>query len=419
MYPSPGRGSDSDDSSGGRKRRTNGEMIVSPSSPALPLNASTDGQLTIVMQTHSDWRNRSLPIGERWAGSIVDRNYCTMSDSVDCGVAVSDAVLQQQRTLACNELWLGLSQLKDWALFNVHRILVPPDDPRRLAISRSMPYNALCVTMSQEACGVRSYLDALCAELRIDFLCVSGTYWEDGMMQDLLNEACRHRRRALILFDRTSWFSHAEYPVRGAAFMHHLRAAMNRRRTDQVMQRNVGTLTISNDLSADNIGAVLPNLWIVVSSTGSDVVPEVLRMARGATYQLTTACEGIAYSVVRSYLRTRLREYNFDEKEIEQTLSETVYTRQLQSIATLLRATEIGAIISIMCTACMIAFARDYHTDTNGQSILNLLPTCSEVQLAISQLSGQAVGVPQPPLLTSSSSSTVAGLVGAAINNRG
>ena len=353
----------------------------------------SNGQMTVVMQTQREWRNATAPLDQRWARAITIIPYCSMADQNGSGAAASEAVMQMQERVVSNELWMGLQDVKEWVSFNVHRILVPSEDPRERAISDCTPAAPFCVTMSGDSCGVRSYLQGVCTELRIDYFRVGGTYWEDGMMEDLL-DAARQRRRALILFDRTNWFSNAEYGARGASFMHHLRAAMSSAQAQRAMMAAAGgpLSIISNSMQMDTMATLLPNLWIVISANNSDVVHEVIQMSSGAVYRLSNASEPMALSVVRTQLSKRGHAYGFSDADVSHTLSQTNYVMELQRIATVLQKSEVGAIVNIIAVACTIAYQRARLSPMYTTTLASLLPTAVDVQQAMNQLNGQSVG---------------------------
>lgn len=408
MFPSPDR-SDSDlsrtASPNPGKRRANSpadsQMIsLSNSASDLPPYGDNNASMTVVMQTASEWRNRNLPMSHRWAGAISYTGYGTVTETSSTLSAASHAIRQQQRTLDSNSLWIGLETLKQWVTLNVHRILVPPLSAEASRVSARTPSNAFCLAISNDGCGVRSYLNSVCKELRIDFFRVSGTYYEDGMMADLLIEA-RKSRAALILFDRTSWFTNAEYGMRGASFMHHLGAAIEQRRSELALA-NLTHGVVSNEFDAAGLSVLLPNLWIVISSSTGDVAPDVLEMARGTSFRLTSVGERVAYNTVRICLQRRADECGFARDATEMVLSQSAYLYEVNKIAATLQGMQVGAIVTIMKRACDNAFARDFASPTHGSVVVNLLPTHDEVCYALNQCNGQAIGAAVAP--TSSSS---------------
>lgn len=394
-----------------------GSLSSSMSEFPMHVSDAANGQVTAVMMTQREWRNTTAPLEQRYARAITVLRYAAMTENSGMMTTASEGVLQGQRRVVSNEMWLGLEQLKSWVNFHVHRIVVPPQDPRQLAISQSTPANPFCVTMSSEGCGVRNYLQAVCKELRIDFYRVGGSYWEEGMMEDMIDAASRSRR-ALILFDRCSWFSHAHYASRGASFMHHLRAAMHTREAmaETMAAAHGSAVEITNSWAPSGLATLLPNLWIVISSSSGDVVPEVLEMANGCTYRLFNASPDTALAVVRMRVAERAKRWGFEPAEVEETLSESTYTAQLQQIAHLLANAEVGAIVSIIEAAITIAYERDLLRPMHGTSLVALLPMAVDVQQAINRLSGQSVGGAAAVLATTPT--TMAAKAAASLNGK-
>lgn len=381
--------------------------------------AMSNGQLTILTQTHREWVNTNAPLDERWARAISVMPFCSRADANGSNAAASEAVLQMQTRVVASDLWMGLKDVKDWVSFSVHRILVPPEDPRERMISQSIPSNPFCVTISSESCGVRRYLEAVCQELRIDYFRVGATYYEDGMMEDLV-EAARTRRRALILFDRTNWFSHAEYATRGASFMHHLRAAMSSTRARQAMDETSesgAATSIYNSMNLDTMATLLPRLWVVISANNTDVVQEVMQFAGGCVYRMSNASESMAFSVVRIQLAKKGEMYGFAAQDVEHMMSQTRYVNDLRDISRILQQTEVGAIIGIIEVACTIAYRRSRQSPTYTAATLDgLFPLAVDVQQAMNQLTGQSVGSLASAVAATQQPTSTAAEVARAIN---
>lgn len=338
------------------------------------------------------------PIEQRYNNAIVVHRFFSATQRNALGAAGSELILQGQSRLGSDDLYVGLTSLKHWARHNVHRALVPEKDPRRRALLRALSPDAMCVAVSPEASGVRSYLKLLCEELRVDLFVVGGTYYKEGMMQDLLKEA-RKSTRALILFDRTMWFTAEQHPSRGADFMHQLTSLINYQ--EMMMSphaarcgggaASAASMTLENSFSVPTVGSVLPGLWIVISTSSTNVHTDVVQMAAGCFFRVQEASDIVAFNATRGALKKFVGDA-FDEQTIEYTLSQSPYLQQLKEIARILHDRGIGSVLRIIRVAYGISLQRDMQRDTHQSALIHVLPTAIDVTHAVGLLSGQALG---------------------------
>lgn len=357
------------------------------------LAAGGNGVVAMVMHSSEEWRRSNVPLEERWNRAIsVIRYYTGIRDRATMMVALSETILQGQRKLNCNQLTIGLAPLKEWVDGHLHRVIVPPTNPDMLRISTNTPYNSFCVIISQPQCGVRSYLTNVCKELRIDLYTVGPTYYETGMMEDLLKEA-RQSGRSMILFDRVGWFSSSEYGARGADFMHQIRAAMMQQKASREREQleSGNMLTMRNDMKSDTLSSLLPGLWIVVSTASSDVHHDVVPLANGSMIRVHNASRDLSMQAIRICLETKFSAYGFSKTMIDNAF-ETTYHETFTRIAILLEKAEFGFIVGVIECALQFVIQRDRHSATSGLDMLKLLPTEADVRLAYSQLSGNVMG---------------------------
>lgn len=361
--------------------------------PHSPVSSSASpGPVAVVMRTQRELANSTGPLNQRYSRAINVAPYYTWANAGSAASAsASETTLIGQHQLRSNENFWGLTALKEWVRYNVHNILVPPSEFARVC-NRQTPPNAMCVCKSTDGTGIRSYLQSVCAELRIDLYSMRGTVFEEEMFPDLLANA-RQSGRAMILFDRTQWFTHREYAQRGAVFMHYLLATIDEeltRRRFQAMGTAIATLDVENALQRNTLATALPGLWIVFSCTGTDVVNELIERVRGCHYQWRQASRAMAREVARRKIIRATG--HLDIAEVERELSETPYTRTLDEIAALLQDYETGPIVEVMEMAMQLALQRSTNQPVFDRSPRHFMPTLPEVQQALRQMNGQAFG---------------------------
>lgn len=365
--------------------------VLSSSSSSL---SHSTGQLRLVTQSTRELLNESRQMSDRWSGNVTHLRNASKLRGINSGLAASEALLQHQREVQSDHLYIGLTGLKRWVRLHIHRVIVPPENVEDRQVVANLAVHPLCITMSGESCGVRSYLESVCHELRIDFYRVGGSWWEEGMIENVLAEALA-QPRSLVLLDRPAWFSYEEYGTRGIAFVHHLRAMMERARTqkiEQMMMDNHNAI-LTNPFQRESMSELLPNLWIVLSSTGTNVHHEVINLASGEVLRMDSPSKDAAAEIVQICVKKKMGKYKlFPDKEIDELITQTDYVRQIDAISSLLHDKEVGAIVAIMEHACEIAGNQYVMIPPTSRHPRNLLPTDVAVRQALNQLSGHSVG---------------------------
>jgi hypothetical protein len=361
------------------------------SSSSLRSSMSASDQSSLVVHTPQEWRNLHLPLNQRWLSSVIEYPFGSKMDEFAAGNVASETLLQMQRNgLVSNQMFVGLDALKSWVTTNVYRKLVPPLDETLRSVLRVTQTDPFCVTASAEGCGVRSYLQSVCKELRIDLFVVSPLCFVPEMPEGLLNEVRSRGRRAMILFDRPDWFTTATYPTRGAVFVHHLDSILGQLRQVAVMNQQMDTIV--NEMRIVGMDALLPSTWIVVSSSLEDIHPDVTKYTNGCFIRVGSASYDLAVAMVRNQLLHQLKLCQFLPDAIENTLSQTNYRNTVTKIAQLLSNSEVGQIIGIMQWACKLVVERNYEHLQTQRNIELLLPYQPDVQHAMDQLSGRSAG---------------------------
>lgn len=354
--------------------------------------SASPGPVAVVMRTQRELTNSTGPLNQRYSRAINVAPFYTWANAGGAAsAAASETALIGQHQLRSNENFWGLTALKEWVRHNVHNVLVPPTEFARVC-NRQAPPNAMCVCKSSDGTGVRSYLHSVCAELRIDLYSMRGTVFEEEMFPDLLANA-RQSGRAMILFDRTQWFTHREYAQRGAVFMHYLLASIDEeltRRRFQAMGTAIATLDVENTLHRNTLATALPGLWIVFSCTGTDVVNELIERVRGCHFQWRQASRPMAREVARRKIIRATG--HLDLRDVERELTETAYARTLDDIAALLEDYETGPIVEVMEMAIQLALQRAMAHGAMDRSPRAFMPQIGEVQQALRQMTGQAFG---------------------------
>ena len=358
---------------------------LSSSMGELPVNGGR-GNLVLCMD-YEQYQRKTQPLNARYPSIEIFPNY-THTHNTSASTALAESFLAtQQESLKCNSLFQGLAPLKRWVSSNVQRVLTGTPMERR------MPPDAVAVTISSEGCGVRSYLEQVCNELRIDLFVIARHFFHAEMFKELLDEA-RARQRAMILFDRADWFETQRYGCTGVAFISCMEALIRQQRAAQMIT-SATEYAFSNTMTATTLGELVPGLWLVVSCNTPDVVQDLLRHAPGSLFHLHQASKEVAYTTARSCIRQRLQRFEFAIARIDEALSQTEYAATLQGIATLLQAYEPGRVVAIVQRAlkkqfdlcCDNARAQGF---TFSPILEAMLPTQQAVQLATNEILGQA-----------------------------
>lgn len=396
-----------------RSQSPNGSdpMLTPPSSlttsasdlPVVLAGMENSNQMSLIVQTQKEFLDSSSPIENRFSGAVIaHRNYSRLQ-SHSMGSAVSETLLTQQQKLESNDLLYGLTPLKGWVADNVHSVLVPPTDSRLRSISNALQRQNMCVVRSRPGCGVKEYLTAVCAELRIDLFVIRGTYFDPEMFDPLIREA-RASRRALVLFDRTEWFTNAGYATRGCTFVHHLQTAIDRAvvtKNNNSLGGALAQMSLRNRFRRTTLSDVFPGMWIVFSCNNMDVSSELLRLANGSVCDIKQTSKDLAIVFVLDKLKSHVRNLPFDQNEISLTLSSDYYQSILQQIGELLKNTEMGEIANLIDHALGIAWRRDVTSKTAGMQLLPLLPTAADVQQSM-----QTLNMGPPPVQSEANSLT-------------
>lgn len=369
------------------------DMLSSSCDSVVPWTSGQSGEL--VTRSYEQLMRERQPLSERYHGAIVLHRYWQMAQSNSFSAAAAHLLTQTKSSMTCDSLMCGLSALKKYCADNILRVLTSDGSPAQRALSNARPPNAMFVSVSAPGTGVRSYLKLVCEELLIDMFVVGNKLYEPAMMKDLLNEA-EASTRALILFDQTTWFSTNEYDHYGVSFIQQLTARIAQRAAANA-QRHLGgptgahaSLSLSNEFRVATLGNTLPRLWVIISTPVHNVHPEVLALSYGCSV-INDSSADMAINIVRNSIKLFLIGV-FTDEDIETTLSQTAYLKQLIEISTKLSAHTVGSVMSVIDAAYHISYERDRSAPTHGTAILPLLPTAHDVETAIARIGGVSVG---------------------------
>lgn len=356
-----------------------------------PLSTMPMGNL--VTRSYESMAREMQPIDERYHGAIVVHNYYSATQASSLAAGVDCLVLQhQQGPPACNGLFVGLNQLKTWARNNIQRVLVPSANAVMQRISEQLAPTSVCTINCAPGSGVRSYLEELCKELRVNLYVVGSMVFEPPMMKDLVAEAER-AGRSLILLDQTHWFSSVWYETRGVFLIQQLHARIATRmaaRSREMLASSGGAaaFALRNDMLVPTLGSALPGLWIVVTTPTTDIHADLLQMSNGFCI-INDCSRDIAFNAVKGALQRMLNGI-FDPVDFETTVSQTAYLHQLNAIADALATCTVGQIIKVVNVARQTIYARNQDRDP---ALVDLLPTALDIQQALAQLQGTATMV--------------------------